>query len=266
MPQFDAQIRGGTFDLDNLTVDYFKSVYLTGIQINGVSDDFFQEHLNNAIEYVGHETGIAIYDEIVADEPHDYKASDFLQYSFIELNRHPIKSVQRIDAIYPTGNYLFTFPNEWLRVDRNGSQVQIVPSGGSLAQALLGQGGTYLPIIYRNLEYLPQLFHVYYTSGWEPEKVPRRLVEALCKKAAIDVLAIIGDIIYGPGVVSRSLSVDGLSQSESFANGGSDAAIFTGRIARYTKDLWGDPQARPDQDGLLQSLKKEYRGLGLVSL
>lgn len=266
MPQFDGQIRGGDFDINNLTVEYFKSTYLTGIQINGVEDSFYQEYLDNACEYVKHETGLAIQDEIVADEPHDYYAADFLQYSFLTLNRFPIKLVTRIDAIYPTGNYLFTFPNEWLRINRNGAQVQIVPSGGSLAQALLGQGGTYLPIIYRNLQYLPQLFHVYYTAGWQSGQVPRRLIEAVCKKAAIDVLVIIGDIIYGPGVVSRSLSVDGLSQSETFVNNGQDAAIFTSRVARYAKDLWGDPQARPDQDGLLQSLKKEYRGLALVSL
>lgn len=266
MGQFDGQIRGGTFDLANLTAEYFKETYLTGLQINGVEDAFYNEYLANAKEYVAHETGIAVDDETINDEPHDYIANDFLNYGFIKLFRYPVKQVKQVQALYPTGNYLFTFPLEWLRVDRNGAQIQVVPSGGSLSQALLGQGGTYLPLIYRNLSYLPALWHVYYVAGWENGKAPRRLVEAVCKKAAIDVLAILGDIIYGPGIASRSLSVDGLSQSESIVNNGQLGAVFTGRISQYSRDLWGDPQARPDQDGLLQSLKKEYRGLDLYSL
>jgi hypothetical protein len=268
LQQFDGQIRGGTFDVANLNAALLKSRYLVGIQINGVDDGFFDYWIENAINYVKDETGLSIRDEVINDEPHDYYASDFLQYSFLKLNRVPIKSVLRIDAIYPTGNYLFTFPNDWLRVDRNGGQVQIVPSGGSLAQALLGQGGTYLPIIYRNLQYLPQLFHVYYTAGWEPGKVPNQLADAVCKKACIDVLAIIGDVIYGPGVVSRSVSVDGLSQSESFINNGQMGAIFTSRIVQYAKDLWGDPTNKTggDQDGLIWSLKKMHRGLDLTVL
>lgn len=266
--QFDGQIRGGTFDLKNLNVDLLKNVYLVGIEINGVQDGFFEYWLQNAVDYVREETQLAIFDEVVADEPHDYFAADFLQYGWIKVNRGPVKSVQQVQAIYPTGNYLFTFPNDWLRIDRNGGQIQVVPSGGSLSQALLGQGGTYLPIIYRNLQYLPQLFHCAYTAGWEPGKVPNVLVDAVCKKACIDILAQVGDLIYGPGVVSRSVSVDGLSQSESFINNGQMGAIFTSRIVQYAKDLWGDPTNKTggDQDGILWSLKKSHRGLGLTSL
>ena len=264
--QVYGQIRGGDFNLCDLSVEYLNKTFLPGICVEGVGREFYEEHLQNASEFVAHETGVSLFDEEIRDEPHDYIAGDFMQYSFIRLNRQPIKSVQRIEAMYPTGNYIFTFPTEWIRIDKNGGQINIVPSGGSLSQALLGQGGTYLPIIYRNLQFLPQLFHCYYIAGWDNGKVPRRLVEAVCKKACIDILAVLGDIIYGPGIVSRSLSVDGLSQSESFVNNGQDAAIFTSRIARYQKDLWGDPQTRPDQDGLLQSIKKEYRGLSLTSL
>lgn len=262
---FDGQIRGGDFDLDDLTVDFFKANYLVGIQINGVSDDFYSWWLGTSAEVVAHETGVAVYDEVVSDEPHDYNASDWVHYNFLKLNRFPVKSINRVDAIYPTGNFLFSFPTEWLRCDRNGAQIQIVPSGGSLAQVLLGRGGIYVPFI-RNLSYLPQLFHVYYTAGWQDGKVPRRLIDAVCKKTAINVLAQIGDLIYGPGVVSRSLSVDGLSQSESFVNNGQDVAIFTGRISRYLKDLYGDPQLLPDQDGLIMQIKKEHRGFTFVSL
>lgn len=266
MPFTDGQIRGGNFDINELTPDYFCKNYLTGIEVEGVTPEFFQEKLEDAIDFVAHETGVAIRDEVVVDEPHDYVANDWFNYSYLTLNRGPIKTVARIVAIYPTGNYLFQFPSEWIRTNRNGRQVQIVPSGGSLSQALLGQGGTYLPIIYRNLSYLPQLFHVDYTSGWESGQVPRRLIQAVCKRAAIEVLAILGDIIYGPGVVSRSLSVDGLSQSESYVNNGQAGAIFTSRIVQYMKDLYGDPALKPDTDGLIWSLRKEYLGLDLTSL
>lgn len=265
---YDGQIRGGTFDINNLNANLLKSMYLVGIQINGIEDSFFDYWISNAVDYIRSQTSLAVFDEIVMNEPHDYFAADFLQYGWLKVSRVPLKSVASVKAIYPTGNYLFTFPNEWLRVDRNGGQIQIVPSGGSLSQALLGQGGTYLPIIYRNLQYLPQLFHVEYTAGWEPGKVPNQLVDAVCKKACIDILAIVGDLIYGPGVVSRSVSVDGLSQSESFVNNGQMGAIFTSRIVQYAKDLWGDPTNKTggDEDGLLWSLKKEHRGLGLTSL
>jgi len=262
-------VRGGSFAIDDLTVDFLKRTYLLGIQINGVDDEFFLHHLENAMEWVRDHTSTAIRDEFVEDEPHDYFAADWMQYSFLKVNRGPVKLVQKISAVYPTGNYLFEFPQEWLRVDPNGRQIQIVPSGGSLAMALLGQGGTYLPIIYRNLQYLPQLFHVYYTVGWPEGGIPRRLIDAACKKACIDILAIVGDIIYGPGVVSRTVSIDGISQSESYANSGQEAAVFTGRISRYLKDLNGDPsrpEGSPEHDGLILSIKKHYIGLNLTAL
>ena len=261
---FDSQIRGGTFDLVNLTAQYLRDNYLTGIQVQGIPDTFFQEHLLNAMEFVAHETGVAIADEVVADEPHDYISSDFLQYGFLRLNRLPIKSVDRIDGVY-SGSVLFTFPTEWLRVDRTAGQVQIVPFTGNMTMITQG-GAAYIPLLGNATSVVPQLWHVAYTAGWEDASIPRRLIEAVCKKAAIDILAILGDLIYGPGITSRSVSADGLSQTTSLANSGADAAIFGGRIARYTRDLWGDPTARTDQDGLLLSIRKEYRGPTISSL
>ena len=138
------------------------------------------------------------------------------------------------------------------------SQIHLVPTSGTLSQIIIGQGADYLPLIYSGLGYLPQLWFVDYTSGFNPKRVPRLIVEAIAKQAVVDALAVMSDLIHPIGVTASSLSVDGLAQSRSM-----NVPAFKHRIDLYNNDLFNDS---PDRPGLIKQIKQKYLGINLGSL
>jgi hypothetical protein len=133
---------------------------------------------------------------------------------------------------------------------------------------LIGRGGAFLPLLFRETSYLPQFFQVDYTAGWPAGKLPEDIVDAVFKRCVIDILAQIGDLIYGPGVTSVSSSMDGFSESKSIVNNGQLGAVFTSRISQYRKDLYGEGQTYggSGQSGLIARLKSHYHGVNAWSL
>jgi hypothetical protein len=74
-------------------------------------------------------------------------------------------------------------------------------------------------------------------------------MDAICKLAAINALAVIGSYLYGVGISSLNVSLDGVSQSIPLTKGGR-YGMFSDRIQLYLDDLekmWSD-------------LKYEYAG------
>jgi len=83
-------------------------------------------------------------------------------------------------------------------------------------------------------DYFPNYWKFKYVTGFD--KLPMDLVNFIGKMAAVNIFAMLGDIVFGAGVQSRSLSIDGLSQSISTTKGGATSA-YGARIAQYTTDL-----------------------------
>ena len=266
----------GRVDGDLLTQDLtpamLKTDYLTGIdlQVNGapLPDEWYQRWITRAITTVEKEAQIAVKTHSFLREPHDYNAADYQNFCFIQLFNRPILRVDAVRAVYPTGTLLMDFPKEWIRTDTNSSQIQIVPTMGSLSTILLGRGGAWLPILFQTVNYLPQFFQVDYTAGFAAGQLPEDVAEAVMKRASIEILAIAGDLIYGPGISSTSTSFNGMSESKSIVNNGQLGAVFTSRIAQYRKDLYGEGSTYggSGQPGLFQRLKSHYHGIGVVSL
>jgi hypothetical protein len=252
-----------TIDLADVTPTYIKKVYLAGLQLLDENDEelpeaFYQEHMDNAAAKIEEEADIDVTPKDHTAERHDYRATDYVQYGFLKLFRQPVLSVSEVRATYPTGQTIQTFPQEWIRVDLSGGQIHLVPTAGSLSQVVIGQGGDFLPIIFSAIGFVPQLWEVDYRSGFDTTRVPRPVVEALCKKAVIEILGIMADTIQPVGVQSGSVSVDGLSQSKSYQQ-----QAFQARIGQYTKDLYGNGQPG---EGLIWQLRRTYRGISMVSV
>lgn len=248
-----------TIPLDTVDVDYLKSAYLTGftfLDADGqeLPEIFFQEHLVNAMAVLEEQTNVSILLTEVVGEKHDYRANDYAQFAFLQLFKIPTASVSEVRAVYPTGQTIQVFPSEWVRLERTHSILQLVPTSGSLSQVILGYGSDYLPLIFNGIGMLPQLWEVDYTCGFPPDAVPRIIVEALCKLAAVEILKIVSDLVHPLGVTSASLSVDGLSQSKGF-----NLPAFKARIDAYEGDLHGD-------DGLIKQISQNYRGIMLASV
>lgn len=245
-----------------LTPEYVQSNYLTGLDFvdrdgNPYPSSWYVQHINNAIAAFERLTKIHVLRRTITDEAHDYFIEDYQLFTYIQLFEYPVISVEKVAAKYPTGQLVFEFPVEWVRLTKEHGQIQLVPTQGTLSQVILGRGGSYLPILYQGMGYLPQLFRVDYTSGFEDGKVPTDILDAICKLACISLLTVAGDTIFPPGVSNISAGIDGLSQGIGIVNNGQLPPVFAGRINSYRTELFGQPPVMPGQ---LETIQRFYRG------
>ena len=156
------------------------------------------------------------------------------------------------------------FPDEWIRLEEDHGQIHLVPSRGSLSQIIIGQGGDFLTLIFGGISYMPSLWEVDYTAGMDVEDIPRIIVEAIMKYAAIEVLIIASDLVRPIGVTSESISLDGGSQSMSYSQ-----PAFDARIKKYMGDLYG-PEGKQQElmttSGLLKQIHDQFHSFNLASL
>ena len=102
--------------------------------------------------------------------------------------------------------------------------------------------------------YIPNYWRMRYITGWD--KIPSDLFEFVAKCASINVLAVLGDILYGVGISSISVSLDGVSQNTPLTRSG-QGGLFAGRIKTYIDDM---------NNRLLPTLKSKYRGISFEIL
>lgn len=240
-----------------LTVPDLKSRYFFGIDLtddagNPLSDEVFRHYILTAIRWFEHQLDIPILPTTFCDF-HDYFREDYRAFNFIQLDNYPLIEVLEFRVQYPSGQNVIVFPQEWLRVNREHGQVQIVPTAGTLSEILVGQGGSFLPAIYNGMDYLPQLFQLEYIAGFEAGKVPRNIVDLIGKFASLGPFNIFGDLIAGAGIANISLSMDGLSQSVATTSSATNAG-YGARIIQYTKEI-------KDQIPVLRRYYKGIRGI-----
>ena len=264
MPEVIQTSEGQTLEsaIAELTPEYIQKTYLTGLdfvdqQGNSFPSQWYVQHINNAIVQFERFTKIHVLRRTITDEKHDYFVEDYQLFAFIQLYEWPVISVDKVAAVYPTGQFIFEFPVEWVRLTREHGQMQLVPTQGTLSQVILGRGGSYLPILYQGMGYLPQLFRIDYTTGFEDGKIPWDILDAISKLACISMLTVAGETIFPPGVSNISAGIDGLSQGIGIVNNGQLPPVFAGRINSYRTELYGQPPTMPGQ---LELLKQHYRG------
>lgn len=255
--------------IEDLTPEYLRTNYLPGLQFvdelgQPYPDSWYEQKIAVAISNFELNTNLTVSPRVVENETHDYYILDYQMYAFIQLHHYPLiltNATPKMKAVYPTGQLVTEFPREWVRADVNHGQLQLVPTQGSLSQIILGQGGSYLPIIYQGLGYLPNLFWVDYTAGFGTGQLPYIFLDAMAKLACIELLSTIGDAILPAGVTSQSLSIDGMSESRGYQNTPNFAPVFSGRISQYKRELFGDP---PMTKGLFNEIKDYYRGINMM--
>jgi hypothetical protein len=223
-----------------LTVEELKQRYLFGIDTtddagNQLPDAVYEHYIAAAIATLEHALDIPIFPTSFCDF-HDYYREDYHAFNFLKLDNRPLISVEEFRVQYPSGQTVIVFPQEWLRLNKPEGQVQIVPTAGTLSEILVGQGGSFLPAIYNGLAYLPQLFQLLYTSGFEQGKVPRNILDIIGKLASLGPFNLFGDLIAGAGIANLSLSLDGLSQSIGTTASATNAG-YGARIIQYSKEI-----------------------------
>jgi hypothetical protein len=254
--------------LSELTADYLKLYYLTGLKFvdkNGKEypDSLYDTHMMNAARKLEALCDIVVLPQTITAEEHDYHAADFMQWGFLRLYRVPVRAVYSVRAVYPAGGSTVNYPTEMIEVREDTGQINIVATQGSLSSVIVGQGGDFLPLVYGGVSTVPNLWQVDYLAGMDPEDVPRLIVEAIMKMASMDLLALFSDLVRPIGVNSESASIDGLSQSMSY-----QLPAFQARIKRYSEDLYGPDGKQQDltmTSGMLKQILNKYRPINMVS-
>jgi hypothetical protein len=245
---------------DNImTASDLQNIYLIGIDLtddagNPFPDIHYQWSIRWAINWVEHLLDIVIR-ETNKVELYDYHRGDYLNWTIIQLRESPIVRVNTVKVMWPSGTAVIEFPADWIQARLDDGIVNIVPTSGTLSQVLLTAGGSFLPLVASGRDFVPNIIEVDYDAGFAAGDVPIAIRDVIGKLAAINPLHIAGDLIVGAGIASKSVSIDGLSQSVNTTSSATNAG-YGARIINYLKEL---KQQVP-------VLRSYYKGMRLTAL
>jgi hypothetical protein len=233
-----------------------------------ITDDTIDFYVQSAQKILEDYLGIKLNRDIVA-ENFDYIIDDWMQWGLMKTT-YPVQAPVMLEGYLGNIKQL-TYPPEWMsaRGTNDGRtynrDVRLIPTGGSLTYentSALFLGSFYPQINWwRTNRNIPNYWKVTYITGFVNDIIPADILQALGMLATIPILGIISDAYTGNrglgfGVSSKSISMDGLSQSVSSFNS-AQAGIFGARIKQYGDSLWGI-SGKP---GLLDILKDSYSAI-----
>lgn len=263
MPSITLSVKSQISTKQSFSIQDLKERYLFGLNIakdgKELPDsvyDFFIDAAKKEIEkYLSIKVDLQIF-----KENRDFQISDWLEWNQIKVT-FPI-----VAPISLTGNFgnvkQVDFPIPWLSVRKTSDDetysrlIHVVPntgSGGGIAAIYVGVlpnsgniGGG---------RRTPEYWTVQYVTGFK--QLPVDIEQAIGMLASLNILTVGNETLASAmgslGASSKSLSLDGLSQSVSmYVNG--TAGIFGARIKQYTEALMGSG----GKPGLLDRLRDYY--------
>lgn len=253
--------QGEDFEINSLilSVDELKTVYLNGLDLtddNGTPypDIIFEWSIKFAIDWI--EKELDIYTKPTAiTERQDYYRRDWESWVFLQLEHYPTISVESIKVIWPAGTTVMEFDSSWIHLRPEIGHVNIIPAAGSISQMLITAGGSFLPLLARGADFIPDLFEIKYTAGFALGALDMAIREIIGKKASYGPLNIAGDLLGGAGIASQSLSMDGLSQSFNTTSSATNAG-YGARLLQYKGEI-------KEQ---IETLKRYYKGIRMVAV
>lgn len=239
--------------------------YLFGIPTctnNGrnISKQAIIQHIHSAQTQVENLFNLKLTKQVI-EENRDFNRQEFMSWGYIRT-MYPIAYVDNLEG-WINDVCQITYPREWLSIKKQEDvaiyrNIYLIPNTGSKEGATMTQNS----LIYNGLSphlgwfgqsYIPNYWHVRYVTGWD--KVPADLFDFTAKLAALNVLAVIGDFLYGVGITSIQISLDGVSQNTPLSRGPM-GGLFAGRIKTYVDEM----------NRMLPILKSKYRGISFEVL
>lgn len=246
-----------------LSVEEYLSNYMTDIPLRGLGGERMtsravESKIRLATEQLEGILNLKIPMQRI-EEQKDFEREYFVHWGFIHLN-YPVVEVNSL-----TGKLNYThqieYPSGWINTKRELSKIRniyLIPSqndsnGASNNMKTATFNGNSLLYGFSNSNYIPNYWHIDYISGFD--KVPSDIVDAACKFASMQILAILGDVSFGAGIASKSISMDGLSQSINTTQS-AENSLYSARVRQFQRELKDE----------IQYLKNKYRGIQFTSL
>lgn len=242
-----------------MSVSDLKQIYLFGLDLTndaGVEfpDLHFEWSIRWAINWVEHLLDIKIRPTPLV-ERYDYYQTDYTYWSIVDLREAPVISVEEYAVTWPSDTDVIVFPSEWIQLRQDSGQVNIVPTSGTLSQVLLTAGGSFLPLVASGRDFVPNVIRIKYTAGFPEGEVPIAIRDLIGKLSSFGPLNIAGDLIVGAGIASKTVSIDGLSQSINTTSSATNAG-YGARLVQYTKEI----------KEVVPTLQRYYKGMRLTGL
>lgn len=260
MPKFSLNIEFNKNGGLVMSPSNLQNLYLAGIPLcypNGgkVSQELIKQKLLSAQKYIENFLSIKLNKQIIEEEQ-DFNRQEFTSWGYIRTV-FPINHAKKLEGRINNISQI-TYPESWLSVKDSTDttsfrNLHIIPNTKGAAeqnQYSVVYSGISPTVGYFGAQSIPNYWRVTYCTGWDIEDLPYDILDVIGKIAAIQVLAITGDLIFGAGVGNQSISIDGISQTYSTTKGGGKGA-FAGRIEQYKNEL----------EQSLRDLKAEYVGI-----
>lgn len=225
----------------------FKDEFLWGIPMcNPVTgqtlpDYVFQQKISAAQKYIENMLDLKIFKQYV-EEQKNFVRDEYMNWAYVKASwmvNTPFYITGRVNT-----NQVLKYPNEWVTVRRKemkddsfSRNMYLVPTGqGSMVSFNFQLTINNLYSFY-GARIIPEYWFLQYLTGFEI--IPNDIIDLVGKQAAIEVLTLIEMTVSAGsagmyGSASASLSLDGMSQNTSRANGGN---IFKQRIAQYQTEV-----------------------------
>lgn len=232
----------GDSALDVLTVEELKNNYLLGVDLTdgdgtAFPDTVYEHYIKSAVSWAEQRLDLPLRPHRIEYEKHDFIREDYDKYIWLEVDKFPVIEVEEIKLVLPGNQVVQTFNSEWIHVNKDSGQVQIVPGTGTAGTILLGASGAWIPYIYGTNRMIPDAFWITYTAGFESGKIPYLLKDLVGKVASYGPLFLAGELLLGPGIASSNAGIDGLSQSVSTLASPGSGGAYVGRIKAYQEEV-----------------------------
>lgn len=237
---FSEPLQGsGDGALSFLSAEELRSNYLFGIDLtdgsgNQMPDSLLEFYVKSAVSWV--ETYLDMPLRPTAfNERHDFIWRDWQEWGSLRANQQPIISVESLTLTLPGSREPTVIPESWISLRGGRSRsINVIPVGGF--QQLFATGGTWWAVSLASTGFVPHAFELQYTAGFLPESLPEVIRDVVGKLAAHGPLNIAGDLIAGAGIASKSISMDGLSQSINTTSSATNSG-YGARLVQYNKEI-----------------------------
>lgn len=241
-----------------VSVEELKTYYLFGVDLTDdegtpYPDALYEWYIKSAVSWVEHRLDLPLRPKCVTTEKHDFVWDDYQDYVYLRLREYPVIEVSQVQMVLPSNSVVHTFDTDWFQLRKDSGVLHIVPGTGSAGTVVFGSGALWYPLSRITRRFVPDVFRVDYTAGFESGEVPADIKDVVGKVASFGPLNIAGDLLGGAGIASQNLSIDGLSQGFNTTSSATNSG-YGARILQYNKEI-------KEQ---IPTLRRYYKGISMA--
>ena len=249
-----AQQGEGDPALDIITVSEVKTYYLFGLDLtddanNPYPDELYEHFIKSAVSWLEHRLHIPIRPKSIAEEKHDFIREEYQKFISIFLKCYPVIDIEEFKMVLPGEQVSQIFERDWLHIQKESGQLQVVPGTGGAGTILMGGMGGWHSLFRARGRLVPDVFRIKYTAGFESGEVPEVIKDLIGKVASFGPLNIAGDLLGGAGIASQTISADGLSTTFNTTSSATNAG-YGARLLQYQKEI----------KEVIPTLRRYYKG------